>query len=504
MTSTVVLRNVADAHKRVFDFLLTVNRERGLNAVLRVAGGWVRDSLLEIPSHDIDIAIESVARPVTGSSFAMEIANFQKEHNLASRTISVIKTNPEKSKHLETAQVTLFDIPIEFCHLRHDSYAADSRVPTVRLGTPLEDAERRDFTVNALFYNLHTQEVEDFTKKGLEDLHHKVLRCPLSPRETFLDDPLRLLRGIRFAGQLGFTLHSTIYDCVDTELLGNLSSKVSRERLGIEWAKMFKGTQPSLCLREIVKLNLLPVVLSEVVLRKGKGSEVESICSMLSEEEETEAAFRSYVTVLSDSVLSIIGSRTSKPDERLAWSMFSLVYPLVKSHESAMRLEKINNWSTHGLKQPVVVSSAIRKLVDATITLEKLDALALLNHAAGEPLGAQEVDIVFDSLLCLVDRAVPPNSFAIVLLTLLAHRGVSQLDSAVEHIMSIITASQGGTLLTSAVCPLPIRGDELPAAIGVQAKFIGTALLHARRYLLHNPSVGKDEIIAHLQKISFE
>lgn len=496
--------HVAETHKRVFDFLLTVNRERNVNAVLRVAGGWVRDSLLGIPSHDIDIAIESQGTQVTGSSFANEIASFQREHNLASRTVSVIKTNPEKSKHIETAQITLFDIPVEFCHLRHDSYATDSRVPSVRLGTPREDAERRDFTVNALFYNLHTESVEDFTSLGLIDLESRLLRCPLSPHATFMDDPLRLLRGIRFAGQLGFSLHASIYESVTEELLQNLTVKVSRERLGIEWSKMLKGPQPALCLRELVKLNLLPVVMTEAILRKGKGAEVESLVSMMPHEEGDIAEFVQYSHFLSEHVFPTIGAFSKKGDDRLIWNMFVLVYPLIKRFDATLRFEKINGWSTHGLKQPVAVSTAVRKLCDAAVALERLEVCELLDQMTGEPLRISQVDIVFDSLLFLADRSVPPNSFIVVLLVMLTERRIFPLEPALNHIMSLISASQGGTLLESASCALPIRGDELHGAIGIQPKFIGTALLTARRYLLHNPTVGKDEIIAHLQKSSFE
>lgn len=77
---------------------------------------------------------------------------------------------------------------------------------TKEFGTPVEDALRRDACVNALFYNLHTRKVEDFTKRGLEDMEKKLLRTPLPPFETFADDPLRVLRLIRFASRLSFTI----------------------------------------------------------------------------------------------------------------------------------------------------------------------------------------------------------------------------------------------------------------------------------------------------------
>lgn len=75
-----------------------------------------------------------------------------------------------------------------------------------KLGTPLEDASRRDLTVNALFYNVHTQRVEDHTEKGLSDLEHRIARTPLPPRQTFFDDPLRVIRCVRFAARFGLAI----------------------------------------------------------------------------------------------------------------------------------------------------------------------------------------------------------------------------------------------------------------------------------------------------------
>lgn len=88
---------------------------------------------------------------------------------------------------------------IDLVNLRSEKYTDDSRVPVIEIGSPEEDALRRDLTINALFYNINEQKVEDFTGKGLEDLQNGIIRTPLDPLQTFLDDPLRVLRTIRFA-----------------------------------------------------------------------------------------------------------------------------------------------------------------------------------------------------------------------------------------------------------------------------------------------------------------
>ena len=101
--------------------------------------------------------------------------------------MAVISANPDQSKHLETATMQLHGLSIDLVNLRSETYSDSSRIPQIEIGTPLQDAERRDFTINALFYNLQTWEVEDFTRQGLTDLRDGVIRTPLEPKVTFLD-----------------------------------------------------------------------------------------------------------------------------------------------------------------------------------------------------------------------------------------------------------------------------------------------------------------------------
>src|SRR3569833_1544059 len=192
--------------------------------VLRWAGGWVRDKLLGIESHDIDTAINSM----TGFPFAEKMREFclvpehAQRHNIGSADIGHlhrVAANPDKSKHLEPATVKMFSIEVDFVNLRKDA------------------------TVNALFYNLNTGEVEDFTS-GLPDLEDKLIRTPLEPFQTFMDDPLRVLRLVRFASRLQFALDPPAKQVMgDSKVLDALALKISRERVGVEVEKMLKGRQ---------------------------------------------------------------------------------------------------------------------------------------------------------------------------------------------------------------------------------------------------------------------
>ncbi|KAL9607269.1 MAG: hypothetical protein Q9167_007805 [Letrouitia subvulpina] len=227
---------------------------------LRWTGGWVRDKLLGVTSHDIDVAINNT----TGYDFGVflkEYAEHQRQHSHIK--ITKINENPEKSKHLQTATTKILGLDLDLVNLRKEVYTNHSRNPQVEFGTPQEDALRRDATVNALFYNLQTSEVEDFTGRGLQDIDRKLLITPLPPFDTFMDDPLRVLRLIRFAGQLGYSIDDEVMRAIDdSKVKEALIKKVSRERVGIEIEKMLKGPDPYGSLKLIDRLALYETIFS--------------------------------------------------------------------------------------------------------------------------------------------------------------------------------------------------------------------------------------------------
>ncbi|KAL2263303.1 hypothetical protein VTK26DRAFT_7423 [Humicola hyalothermophila] len=236
--------------------------------VLRWAGGWVRDKLLGSESHDIDTAINAM----TGEAFVDGLRDYcdveahRARHALAPDDVGRLHTvprNPDKSKHLATSTIKLCGLDVDFVNLRKETYADDSRNPVVEFGTAEEDALRRDATVNALFYNLETGQVEDFVG-GLADLRDGLIRTPMEPLQTFLDDPLRVLRLVRFASRLGFRIDGEAEKVMaDDRVLGNLKIKISRERIGVELEKMLKGKQPVESLRLIDRLGLYHAVFTD-------------------------------------------------------------------------------------------------------------------------------------------------------------------------------------------------------------------------------------------------
>ncbi|KAF9354188.1 hypothetical protein BGX34_011162 [Mortierella sp. NVP85] len=203
---------------------------------LRIAGGWVRDKLLGLSCSDIDIGVESMM----GYDFATLVADYLERISPHRKSIGRIASKPSKAKHLETATMFILGFPIDFVHLRSEIYDDPNRFPReIVFGTPYEDAHHRDFTINALFYNIRTNQIEDYTGNGLKDLRDGWIRTPLKAFETFRQDPLRVLRGIRFASRFHFKLTEDVKQAIfDPRIRGLLEKKVSKERIRDEIYKM--------------------------------------------------------------------------------------------------------------------------------------------------------------------------------------------------------------------------------------------------------------------------
>ncbi|VUC20188.1 unnamed protein product [Clonostachys rosea] len=275
--ATEIKLELSDKEQQLRGLLLDVARSIDESAAgqgsaepvtLRWAGGWVRDRLLGIESHDIDVAINTM----TGIHFAQHMRDYcetpeaKAKHSINDKDVGNlhhVASNPEKSKHLETAMVRMFGLDLDFVNLRKETYTDQSRNPQMEFGTAEEDALRRDATINALFYNLNKDVVEDFTG-GVPDMAAKLIKTPLEPLQTFTDDPLRILRLVRFASRLQFSIDpGTEKFMGDSKVLDALRVKISRERVGIELEKMLQGKHPAQALRFINRLGLYRAIFSD-------------------------------------------------------------------------------------------------------------------------------------------------------------------------------------------------------------------------------------------------
>lgn len=201
--------------------------------VARIVGGWVRDKLLGTNSDDIDFSIEGT----DGITFANQIEKVVSQDEFPEL---VVMANPGQSAHIGSAKVYLTpEFYVDICGLRWDDYSTDSRIPVITVGTPEQDAIRRDVTVNSIFLNINTFKVEDFTN-GIPDLENHLLRTPQPAKQSFLDDPLRILRIFRFGARYNFDLAEDIIPA-SANARSEYDVKVMAERAALEITKAFEG-----------------------------------------------------------------------------------------------------------------------------------------------------------------------------------------------------------------------------------------------------------------------
>jgi poly(A) polymerase len=229
--------------ERTLELLRTVTAGSVFDGILWLVGGYVRDKMLGIQSDgdDVDIVLEASSA---------ELASLLNEAGIAEHT-------PVTYPRFGTAMVTVGGVNVELVTARRESYAAGSRKPEqVEPATIAEDARRRDFTLNTLLENLHTGELVDPLGSGRADLAQGIIRTPLPPGDTFSDDPLRMLRAIRFAARFGFTIESDTWAAIGKKA-AFLSRTVSGERIRDEFCKILMGKDPVLGLTLLFDSGLL-------------------------------------------------------------------------------------------------------------------------------------------------------------------------------------------------------------------------------------------------------
>jgi poly(A) polymerase len=228
-----------------------------MNVSAFVIGGFVRDCMMgRGVKKDIDIVVTG-----SGIDFAKKVAQ------------ELGKGVPVKYfKNFGTAMLKMDDTQVEFVGARKESYQRDSRKPLVEDGTLEEDQNRRDFTINAMAFDLGKEHFGELVDpfNGMSDIREKIIRTPLDPDITFSDDPLRMMRAIRFACQLGFTIHNDCLDAIKRNA-GRITI-VSAERVTDEMNLIIQVDVPSAGLRLLEETGLLSIILPELLALKGTES----------------------------------------------------------------------------------------------------------------------------------------------------------------------------------------------------------------------------------------
>jgi len=243
--------NCSDKELSIFNTIAAAARKIGVDGY--VIGGFVRDKILGRPTKDIDVVC-------IGDGIA-----------LAHATAGSLPGDPTVNffKNFGTAQIKLDWVELEFVGARKESYSQNSRNPVVGPGTLEDDQNRRDFTINAMAISLQKdnfgQLVDPFN--GMSDLENKIIRTPLAPAQTFSDDPLRMMRGIRFAAQLNFTIEEgTLAAIADNK---DRIRIISKERIADELNKILLSKKPSIGFDLLYKTGLLQLIFPQMVALAG-------------------------------------------------------------------------------------------------------------------------------------------------------------------------------------------------------------------------------------------
>ncbi len=245
------MQTISLPEHRIFPVIATAAEQ--LQVETYVIGGFVRDLILKRPSKDIDVVCVG-----EGPTLALKVADLLPE-----------KPNVTVFKNFGTAMLRADDWEVEFVGARKESYRSHSRKPEVEAGTLNDDLNRRDFTINALGISLNKFNfgvlIDQFN--GLEDIRQKIIKTPLNPDITFSDDPLRMMRAIRFATQLNFDIDPDTFDAIirNKERI----SIISKERITDELNKIILTPTPSYGFKLLFHSGLLQLIFPKMMQLHG-------------------------------------------------------------------------------------------------------------------------------------------------------------------------------------------------------------------------------------------
>lgn len=343
---------------KAFELISGICSEK--NILAWVIGGFVRDLLLERDSKDIDIVVLG-----SGIELAQNVA------------LKLGKEGEAKYfKNFGTAMLRIDDLEVEFVGARKESYRSDSRKPIVEDGSLEDDQNRRDFTINALALSLNKENFAELLDpfNGKQDLKDKIIRTPLDPDITFSDDPLRMMRAIRFATQLDFKILPETFKAIQKN--AHRIKIVSKERINDELHKIVLSPIPSLGFKLLEESGLLKIIFPQFIELKG------------TEKRESKGHKDNFYHTLE--VLDNISRNTNDLWLRWAAVLHDIAKPLTKRYDPEV------GWTFHGheFRGAKMIPSLFRKMkLPLNDKMDYVQKLVLLHL---RPIVLSE-DIVSDS-----------------------------------------------------------------------------------------------------------
>ena len=428
-----------------------------------LVGGCVRDLLLKIPCKDVDICVDI-------KNGGMLFANYM----AMKHQCYVAGTNPVVFETYGTAKFQLYkneelkDIEIECVQTRKEQYHKESRNPDTVYGTIQEDAKRRDLTINSLYYNISTEKVHDYNN-GLDDLVNQVIKTPTDPDITFNDDPLRILRVIRFSTRFGWGIEKNTW-------LGMVKNAhrikiISQERISDEISKILLCEKPSIGIRKMYYCGILHRVMPDIYdttyAFESKNPMVSTFDHTMNVVDTVQPYLENRLAALFHDVGRIITGRRRdvNPDkfsaEVAADDLKAMKFPnyVIKTVETAIKFHRGFAVYADGVLPP---DKKIRKFINLT----------------GEDLGAT-VDLMnANNLHCTYGKK---------------KRQVLDILNRIEEMEDAEKAAN---------VKLPINGNDIQQYFSIKpSPVVGIALEKVKDAYFENPNMTKDEALEIVEKL---
>lgn len=428
-----------------------------------VVGGFVRDAILGKPIKDIDLVIDT---PNGGEAFATW---------LAFNTGCLIKDkNPCIFHTYGTAKVQIYtdpdlsDIEIECVQTRKEKYDKNSRNPSTAFGTLQEDAMRRDLTINALYYNISTDEVCDLTNMGLNDIESKTLRCTGEPDVVFEDDPLRILRVVRFATKLGWDIEKNTWLGMITN--SKRISTLTQERITDEINKMLLCDKPSDAIRRLDRCNVLNRVLPILEQSKHIYQDLRPLRSLYEHTLETL-------------------DKTPKVLETRLAALFHDIGKIKTYEKNFMFHSQISADMAEEILKQMKYSNAIISTVKKAIELHE-EFSSYMGNSIPRPSVIRSFVIKFDGNEKDLDVAldlINANN-----ISQMYGKKIKQVPGIRQKIAELDKKSESGKRLS-----MPINGNDIMSVFKLKpGVFIGQLIKDVKKEVIKNPHLSKEEALA--------